>query len=111
MEQKFDFDSIGKKMPYTVPDALFSEIESNVLKALEPERRRKAFRRVLSRAVYAAVGSAACVAVLIAVRPPSSGDALGEIDNAYACLSEADQQYLLDVYQEDVFINQEYDEQ
>ena len=30
MDNRFDFDKIGKRMPYTVPDGFFDELERSV---------------------------------------------------------------------------------
>lgn len=30
MEKEFDFDKIGKRMPYQTPDGFFDEMEANI---------------------------------------------------------------------------------
>ena len=40
MEQKFDFDKIGKRMPYTVPYGTFDEIEHNVADSLSLRKKK-----------------------------------------------------------------------
>lgn len=110
MEQKFDFDKIGKRMPYTVPSGAFEEIEHNVTSVLSRRRKRKNMVRLLRWGAGLAV--AASITLLIVVRPtahaPSanSDDMLTKIDLADANLSEADREYLLEIYNDDIFINQ-----
>lgn len=110
MEQKFDFDKIGKRMPYSVPSGTFEEIEHNVTSVLSRRKKRKSIVHLLHWGAGLAV--AASIALLIVVRPtapaPSSNsdDMLAKIDLADANLSEADREYLLEIYNDDIFINQ-----
>lgn len=55
---------------------------------------------------------AASVAILLTVMPKrmTQHGQLSQIDRAYACLSEADKDFLIETYQEDIFINQEEQE-
>ena len=110
MEQKFDFDKIGKRMPYTAPSGTFKEIEHNVTNALSRRKEKKDIVHLLRWSAGLVV--AASIALLIVVRPnvpPSSAtsdDMLAKIDLADANLSEADREYLLEIYNDDIFINQ-----
>lgn len=110
MEHKFDFDKIGKRMPYSVPSGTFEEIEHNVTSVLNRRKKRKNMVHLLRWGAGLAV--AASIALLIVVRPtapaPStnSDDMLAKIDLADANLSEADREYLLEIYNDDIFINQ-----
>ena len=79
MEQKFDFDKIGKRMPYTVPSGTFDDIEHNVADSLRPTN---------------------------SISSTTSDDMLTKIDLAEADLSEADREYLVEIYNDDIFINQ-----
>jgi len=36
MEKTFDFEQVGKRMPYTVPDGFFDKFEENVMESLTP---------------------------------------------------------------------------
>lgn len=96
-------------MPYTVPYGTFDDIEHNVADSLS--RRRKKIVPLLRWSAGLAV--AASIALLIVVRPAvpaasstTSDDVLAKIDIAYANLSESDQEYLVEIYNDDIFINQ-----
>lgn len=96
-------------MPYTVPSGTFDDIEHNVADSLS--RRRKKIVPLLRWSAGLAV--AASIALLIVVRPAvpaasstTSDDVLAKIDIAYANLSESDQEYLVEIYNDDIFINQ-----
>lgn len=110
MEHKFDFDKIGKRMPYTVPSGTFEEIEHNVTSVLSRRKKRKNMVHMLRWGAGLAV--AASIALLIVIKPTSptssatSDDLLAKIDLAEANLSEADREYLLEIYNDDIFINQ-----
>lgn len=110
MEHKFDFDKIGKRMPYSVPSGTFEEIEHNVTNALSRRKKRKNMVHMLRWGAGLAV--VASIALLIVVRPTApassatSDDLLAKIDLAEANLSEADREYLLEIYNDDIFINQ-----
>ena len=40
MEQSFDFEQVGKKMPYSVPDGFFEKMETEVMSQLAASQRR-----------------------------------------------------------------------
>ena len=35
MNKDFDFDKVGKRMPYQVPDSFFAQLESNVMQEVK----------------------------------------------------------------------------
>lgn len=113
MEKEFDFDKIGKRMPYQTPEGFFDEMEENVWnevgKDLQPKSKRPARRlRALSWALSIAAGIALMVVLYArhSQAPQQQTDGLAQVDKAFANLSQEDQAYMLQVYQEDVFIGQ-----
>lgn len=118
--EKFDFGKVGKRMPYSTPDDFFKDMETNILEAvkddtpqpLKTEQKKRPLMRVMWTAVLAV---AASVAVLLVLHidfsaphpshPSQTEQELQAVDQAFAQLSAADQAYLLDIYQEDVFLN------
>lgn len=107
MAQKFDFNDIGKRMPYTMPAETFGDIETKVLATLNKDRQTKLKRRIIR---WGSIGgiAAASVALLLMIKPLSAvhNDPLTQIDRAFGNLSEADQEYLVEIYHEDFFLNQ-----
>jgi len=97
-------------MPYTVPYGTFDEIEHNVADSLSLRKKKKNKVHLLRWSAGLAV--AASIALLIVVRPTNSissatsDDMLTKIDLAEADLSEADREYLVEIYNDDIFINQ-----
>ena len=117
---KFDFDQVGKRMPYSTPEGFFKEMEANVLEQVKNDKPKpvkiQPKKRPMMKVIWAAaMAVAASVAVLLVLNidfmaphsslPSQAGNEMQAVDQAFAQLSSADQAYLLDVYQEDVFLD------
>lgn len=115
MEQNFNFEKIGKQMPYTVPEGFFNKLEENVMKKVEsedvkaePKRRAK----IIRMAIRAAIAAAACLALFFIVQKSLPQDEpvkdeFNSVELAFNNLSTEDQDYLLEVYQDDLFMDNE----
>lgn len=118
--EKFDFDQVGKRMPYSTPDDFFKDMEANILEQVKDDKpkpvRIQPKKRPLMKVIWAAaMAVAASVAVLLVLNidfaephsslPSQADNEMQAVDQAFAQLSSADQAYLLDVYQEDVFLD------
>lgn len=118
--EKFDFGKVGKRMPYSTPDDFFKDMEANILEQVKNDKpapvRIQSKKRPLMKVIWAAVMAvAASVAVLLVLNidfsaphsslPSQVDNEMQAVDQAFAQLSSADQAYLLDVYQEDVFLD------
>ena len=118
---KFDFDQVGKRMPYSTPEGFFKEMEANILEQVKDDKqvpvRRQPKNRPLMKVIWtAAMAVAASVAVLLVLNidfmaphsslPSQADNEMQAVDQAFAQLSSADQAYLLNVYQEDVFLDE-----
>ena len=117
---KFDFSKVGKRMPYSTPEGFFKEMEANILEQVKDDKpkpvRIQPKKRPLMKVIWAAaMAVAASVAVLLVLNidfsaphsslPSQADNEMQAVDQAFAQLSSADQAYLLDVYQEDVFLD------
>ena len=118
MEENYDFNRIGKQMPYTVPDGFFEKLEENVMGAWNEESGMRnedssaaKMATVVRMAVRAAIAVAACIALLLIVKKalPQGQDAAADdfdsVELAFNNLSTEDQDYLLEVYQEEQFLD------
>lgn len=123
MKQTFDFKQIGKRMPYRVPNGFFQEMERNVLDAVaEKAAERKsamaerkpvqAKRFVFTRLAKYAAAVAASVVVLLAVNMKffyvAAPTDMQDVEAAFDQLSLSDQECLVELYQEDVFLDNDY---
>ena len=119
--EKFDFGKVGKRMPYSTPEGFFKEMEANILEQVKDDKpkpvRVQPKKRPLIRGIWAAaMAVAASVAVLLILNidfaaphsslPSQADNGMQAVDQAFAQLSSADQAYLLNVYQEDVFLDE-----
>ena len=118
--EKFDFGKVGKRMPYSTPDDFFKDMEANILEQVKDDKpkpvRIQPEKRPLMKVIWAAaMAVAASVAVLLILNidfaaphsslPSQADNEMQAVDQAFAQLSSADQAYLLNVYQEDVFLD------
>ena len=118
--EKFDFGKVGKRMPYSTPDDFFKDMDANILEQVKDDKpkpvRIQPKKRPLMKVIWAAaMAVAASVAVLLVLNidfaaphsslPSQADNEMQAVDQAFAQLSSADQAYLLDVYQEDVFLD------
>lgn len=104
----FDLDRIGKKMPYRVPDSFFMDVEHKILEKTRSGCKKPRISIIPMKLIYGVGATAAVIALLLNVvgndRLHQEPD-FSEISQAFDCLSEADQAYLLETYQEDIFID------
>lgn len=103
--ESYNFDKIGKKMPYRVPDTFFDELENTIM--IEVQKRQN--KRNILKIFYRSVVVAATIALLMIVGGSGTKNDktdFAEIAQAFDNLSEADQTYLLEIYQDDIFINE-----
>lgn len=123
MKQTFDFKQIGKQIPYRVPDGFFQEMEHNVLDAVAEKaaERKPAMaerkplqtkRFVFARLAKYAAAVAASVVVLLAVNVKffyvAAPTDMQDVEAAFDQLSLSDQECLVELYQEDVFLDNDY---
>ena len=64
MDKEFDFNEIGKRMPYRVPETFFEDVQANVLKRAGEEKKRLRIRRLWwGGSIALAVAAMLCGAV------------------------------------------------
>lgn len=133
MNKEFDFDKIGKRMPYDTPDGFFDKLEDDIWNKvkddyLEKESNEKNSEGKLSQSIASegkvakphkpaklrflirsviAVAAAVAIGFIINLsffKP--SPTTINDVDQAFSQLTVADQAYLMSVYQDDVFMNE-----
>lgn len=115
MEKTFDFEKIGKRMPYTVPDDFFAKLEENVMDEVKGQKTETEAKTKRKKAVIIAIRSllavAAAVALFFVVQPmltpkdTISADDYASVELAFNNLSSEDQDFLIAVYENEEFIN------
>ena len=114
MEENNEFISVGKKMPYTVPDSFFDQLEENVMKAWNVDHNKREEKssssgkaKTIRIAIRTLLAVAACLALFLVVKKalPQGDDTIADdftsVELAFNNLSTEDQDYLLEVYQEE----------
>ena len=119
--KQFDFEQVGKRMPYNVPDEFFDKFEENVMEDVRGQKddvregvnRNKAMRIALR----AAIAVAAALALFFVVRATllqsepvlASADDFESVELAFYNLSTEDQDFLIQVYEEDDVLINDFD--
>jgi len=117
-----EFDKVAKKMPYTIPDGLFDDIEKNVMQRVEGEpfvmQTQESSDRFRAHSINLRprywMSAAACALVLIIggltyalhQEKPTDMDA---VELAYDQLSDEDQMMFLALSEDDIFLTEEND--
>ena len=112
MDKQFDFEQVGKRMPYNVPDGFFDQLEQNVMAEITADNTATEKPKVKARTVKMTfrilLAATAAVALFFVVTKnmPSdtTEDSFANVELAYNNLSNEDQEYLMEVYEEDVFM-------
>ena len=113
MEQPFDLENFNRKMPYTVPDNFFKDMENTIMFSLEPQQSPikvlpiKSNRRKILLSVAAAIAAIALLVVVLQTVFSKKGGTEGSFERvelAFNHLSTEDQAFLIDVYEDDAFI-------
>lgn len=92
-------------MPYRVPDTFFEDVENEIIAKAQKRHRKHNILKIM----YRGVAVAAALALLFIVGNPgafSHKTDFAEIAQAFDGLSDADQSYLFEIYQDDIFINE-----
>lgn len=110
MEKDFDFNRIGKRMPYRTPEGFLDEMEANIWKEVQGGLPQTYKRKTCRLRIFAtSLAVAASIALLFVFSPVShkgQSDSFSKVEQAFANLSQQDQAYMLSVYQEDLFMNE-----
>lgn len=127
MAQEYNFNKVGKKMPFSAPNGFFEQMQANVLAEVAKEEEAKKVMKIRMTAqaksqrkaktirLYMAVASiAACVCLVLlvgrsffgseAVETQHSSASVATVDKAYDNLSVDEQQELNATYANDVYL-------
>ena len=108
MDKKFDFNQIGKRMPYSTPDNFFDKLEKEVKASLPSERKHKRNRRI----TISVMSIAASLLLLFGISTTISkiGNETKKeqynmvaVEGAFDNLDDSDQAALISIWQDDVF--------
>lgn len=118
MNKDFDLDKFKKQTPYKVQDGFFDELENNVAAELGINTMHKETAKIvdfsrkytlrLKIACISTFVAAVCIAVSFILHPKELSTVdMQSIEQAYTNLSQTDQDFLIEVYQDDLFLREQ----
>lgn len=114
--KQFDFEQVGKRMPYTVPDGFFDKLEADVMEKARGQRndvrRGSSNKNALRIAMCAVLAVAASVALFFLVQPlfsKSNVDGFESVELAFNNLSTDDQDFLIQVYEDEEILMNDFE--
>ena len=110
MKNEYDLSgSVGNRMPYKTPDGFVENLESSLCEPVSSDEYSGKVCYSLRRKVFAVSSMAAAVALFVVagvrLSRVQTDDRFAEVEKAFCELSSEDQEYLLEVYDNDIFIN------
>jgi len=103
--KQFDFEQVGKRMPYAVPDGFFDKLEADVMqkvnKTASPSNSREKTLRIALRTAMAFAASVVLFFSIKPVLPKNEAVDFESVELAFNNLSTEDQDYLLLVYEDE----------
>ena len=95
-----DLENMGKKMPYTVPETFFDEMEKRLMQEVETKKKN---RKLRNTALWTGFAVAASLALLLVLRQGwhnTEDESFKQVDMAFNQLSDDDQQLMLEYFDE-----------
>ena len=130
MKREFDFNDIGKRMPYKVPEGFFDTLEDNIMSEIrKPEnghdcladKRTRTSGKTAARTwkiggakliLPTAVSAAAAVLLIFYITRSGADTAepctMESVETAYSNLSPEDQEFIREIYENDIFYSEDF---
>lgn len=115
MKKDFNFENIGKRLPYSTPEGFFDTLEENIWKEVskpttatahtQPVRKCRNIRP-LTKVILGITGAAVLLVAVNLNLYKADAATSADIEEAFSQLSADDQEFILSVYQDDVFFNE-----
>lgn len=102
MEKDFDFNSVGKRLPYTVADEYFEKITKQTLLNARQRRRGRLFRRTIGIAASVII---ICTVSLLYLTNSTNRDYT--VDELISQMSDSELNTLMIINVSDVLLNEE----
>ena len=93
-------DKMKKSMPYTVPEGFFDEMEKRLMQEVATEKKKPTVRKVAIWTSLAVTASLALLLVLHHGVAKTEEGSFEQVEMAFNQLSDADQQLLLEYFEE-----------
>ena len=106
MKTDFDFDKIGKREPYLTPEGFFERLEKDIISETTASRtcHWPLWKPILTKMASFAAEGAILLAIAFSMFN-NTGNSMDDVENAFTRLSETEQDFIIESYQDDIFIN------
>lgn len=105
----YDFEKVGKQMPFSVPDGFFCQLEQQIISNTGANvKKTRAPRKFWKLITGTAVAAAAAVTAFIATPNMSPDTMMADnltVEEAFENLSASDQEFLIDNYRAELLAN------
>ena len=95
-----DLETMNKKMPYTVPEGFFEEMEERLVQEVVTKKKSRKLRNAALWTGFAVAASLALLIVLRQVWHNTDEESFRQVEMAFNQLSEGDQELMLEYYDE-----------
>lgn len=100
MDKEFDFNSVGKSIPYTVDDRFFESVSEKILVKSRQRRNTLIIKRF--------VGIAASIVIVCCVSLFYVNNRYTTVDELISKMSDTEIEYLVAISDSDVLLNEEF---
>ena len=98
MKKDFDFDEIGKRTPYRTPEGFFENVQANILKRADEEKKRRRLSNIrIGVSVALAVAAMLCGAVFFIGLPKGATQEELPLESVAQNTTDAVELYLNDL--------------
>ena len=95
-----DLENMEKKMPYTVPEGFFEDMEERLMQEVETKKRNRKLRNIALWTGFAVAASLAFLLVLRQGWHNTDEESFEQVEMAFNQLSDGDQELMLEYYDE-----------
>ena len=100
-------EKMEKRMPYTVPEGFFDEMEECLMQEVEMKKKNRKLRNVALWTGFAVAASLALLLVLRQGFSKSDDGSFEQVEMAFNQLSDSDQELLLEYFDEIEYLENE----
>ena len=100
-----ELEKMKKSTPYTVPEDFFDEMEKHLMQEVATEKKKPTIRKVVLWTSLAVAASLALLLVLHQRLAKTEESSFEQVEMAFNQLSDADQQLLLEYFDEMYYLD------
>ncbi|MCM1483302.1 MAG: hypothetical protein NC043_03130 [Muribaculaceae bacterium] len=106
MKTEFDFNKIGKREPYSVPDGYFDMLDHKIMTAAVAAKSRIPVWRWVLTCVSSVAAVAVIMVTFMAMPQKNISCTMDDVELTFTKLHADDREYFLETYEDDIFLTQ-----